>query len=192
MLDNAQYRMPEGPLPPVFSSTPVGNDLDVRFRADPNRDGDRIIIEFRSDKNSRLDLAVKPIHLQRFPKEWAAYKEGRDQATGGTSLDTVTWIDADTAEMLRSNRIFTVEQLAGLHDSAIEQAGNSGYGNLRENAIRHLEHVRTVSGYDRLAEQNATLMAELKELRELKERTAKLEAAQAAQTPKPRLQAKKG
>ena len=166
---NVDMKMPpQGqPLPEVWNATP-GDDaqLDVEFYRDPESDGHRVRIGFRSDQTTVIDEEVDASHIARFGRLWQAYNSGQDY-TQGTPLSEVKWVDRESLGRLHYMRIFSVEQLAGLNDSAIEQAGPMiGLANFRIRAQKHLERTQRAMGMDQALEANAQLADQVRKMQE--------------------------
>jgi len=112
---------------------------------------------------------VTELHKQRFSRQWQAYLEGREHIPDGTPLDVIFPTEPETVENLRTLKVFTVEQLAGLQENAIARLG-MGSRNLVTKAQKFME---AATGY-----QNANRMN--KELEDVKAEKALLEQRVAA------------
>lgn len=67
------------------------------------------------------DVVHRPVadaDRQRWAKKYAEWKAGRDQDSVGTPIDSLTFIPPSIIKELRSERIKTVEALAGLNDES--------------------------------------------------------------------------
>jgi hypothetical protein len=74
------------------------------------------------------DEILRPAHRgdqQRFARRWQAYQEGRQELPAGTPLSILFPNNPEVVENLKYDKIFVVEQLAALNDTAI---GNIGLG----------------------------------------------------------------
>jgi hypothetical protein len=147
-----------------------------------------------------IDRQAQPGDAQRWPRQYNAFREKR-QADGmlGTPLDVLFPAFPDTIETLRYNKVYTVEQLAGLSDTA---KGNIGLGadEWQKKAARYLELTNKGQGFahlehqvekltaqnERMQGQNASLLQQVGEL------TAKLasliQQQQTGAQPSPALQ----
>ncbi len=56
-------------------------------------------------------------HQRRWPQQWAAYKEGREQLADGMPLDLLFPGSPEVVSTLRANHIYTIEQLANFPES---------------------------------------------------------------------------
>lgn len=76
------------------------------------------------------DYQERPAKQQdkdRWPRQWAFYKEGKDQKVGdGTPLDFLFPQNPEVIEMLRGQHIYTVQQLANLTAEAESRIGMGG------------------------------------------------------------------
>ena len=127
-----------------------------------------IRFRFAGDKHFSPDFEATEFYQRRFPKQWSAFSEGRDQLEGQTPIEHVAWIDEGMAGMLRYElNIQTVEQLADVTDANLPGIG-MGAGQLRDKAREHVLEKGAL-------EQNSELRSELDEL---KAQMAQLQAAQ--------------
>jgi hypothetical protein len=81
------------------------------------KDVDMIRIMVPGDKDNIIERAVRQGDSQRFPKQWEAYKQGREEALEGTPLEQWPMITRAQVEELRFFHVKTVEQLANISDS---------------------------------------------------------------------------
>ncbi|MFC3228788.1 hypothetical protein ACFOGJ_16205 [Marinibaculum pumilum] len=116
------------------------------------------------DMKNVWDQPVREKDKQRFPQQWAAFINDDDRPSG-TPLHTLTIIypsefrPAD-AETLKAQKVFTVEQLSALPDSAIKVLGPASRQWVKL-AQDHLAKSDT-SG---LKEENEALRSEMEELK---------------------------
>jgi hypothetical protein len=61
---------------------------------------------------------VSDLDKRRFARQYELFKQGQSEQLIGTPLKEVTWIPRSQVEELRFFRIYTVEQLAQVNDSA--------------------------------------------------------------------------
>lgn len=90
------------------------------------------------DQPVRLDShPSRPSDPERFPREWAAFQNGQDSNAEGTSL--YAWPDVTPADARRFDLhgIKTVEQLAKVSDSNLQDLGVGALA-LRDRARLHL------------------------------------------------------
>lgn len=173
-------------LPEVYDSTAgrgMDQNLDVRFYRNPRGEGDRVTISPRGDLHLVVDRIVTEDDKQRFAGLWAAYEEGRDASAEGTPLSEVTWLDPATVAMLSARRVFTVEQLANINETAVEQSGIMGLGYLRQAAQTHLERTARALGLDTILGNQQKLMDRIQELENALAETPRPAAAKTARQP---------
>ena len=101
----------------------------------------------------RTSSLMSPTRL-RFPRQWKIYDGQLEEFAGQTRIETVAWIDPGTVGEMKYNRIHTVEQLANMSDSSMDQANMLFLRKFRERAKKHLEETAASSGYDELKAQN--------------------------------------
>ena len=125
---------------------------------------------------------VNDEHRARWPKEYAAFKEGKELPLEGTPL--ANWPNSSMTrsrvEELAFFNVRTVEQLAAVDDAAVQRLG-MGAWEMRENARKFLDVAKNgTAPLERLVATNATLTSENVRLtRELTEANAEIRALQA-------------
>ena len=74
-------------------------------------------IKIPGDKNNDVvkDLSIEPHYIQRFPVQYARFKQNQEQVVG-TPLNLAPFLTESQVEEYRALNIRTVEQLAGLSD----------------------------------------------------------------------------
>lgn len=114
-----------------------------------------------NNKNTFRDK-VNPLYIQRFPKQYAAFKSQNEMAHDGLPLTEWPVVTKAQALNLKSAKIFTVEQLSEILDQNLDVLGLGGR-DLRDKAKAYLD--RSVGA---------------KEITQLFARVNKLEAESAA------------
>lgn len=108
-------------------------------------------------------------HKQRWPNQWAAFENRREEAIEGTPIEEWPQITVAQVATMRALKIRTVENLAHLNDSAIGKLGPGGR-ELVNKAKRFIEFASASSDNDerlsKLEAENAELRRELQALRE--------------------------
>lgn len=70
-----------------------------------------------------FDQPATQEHIARFPRQWAAYQQGRQDAPQGTLLAVLFPDNPSIVEMLAFLKVKTVEQLAALNDTQLQNVG---------------------------------------------------------------------
>lgn len=70
-----------------------------------------------------LHRAVTEEHKMRFPRQWAAYQEGREQTVDGTPIEVLFEGHPEVLANLRMHGITVVEQLANATETALGRLG---------------------------------------------------------------------
>lgn len=96
----------------------------------------RLIIP--GDRNNQPVCPVNDELIARYPKEYAAFKEGREDPLEGTPLTEWPPINKSQVQEFAYFNIKTVEQLAGVHDNML-QALPMGSRELRAQAIAYVD-----------------------------------------------------
>lgn len=116
-------------------------------------------------------------HRRRFPRQYEAYKQGVEMSETGTPLDHLFPAEPSTIQTLKGFHVFTIQQLAGLTDTAI---GNLPMGRqLVDRAKAYLSSAQGGSEFHRLTKENDALRL-------------RLEALEAAQPANPQNPQKRG
>lgn len=129
-----------------------------------------ISIDFPGDKTKRVCRAVKmegtsivPSDPQRFPKQWEAFKNQDEQVMEGTPVTEWPPLSKSQALELKAMKIYTVELLASLPDSALTFLGAR---QLRDKAKNWLEAAKTGSISSQVMAELETLKADNEILRQ--------------------------
>lgn len=97
------------------------------------------------DRRSRANEPVNDEHKARWPREYEAFRAGREVPLEGTPLANWPRVTRARVEELAYFNIRTVEQLAGVNDAQVQQMG-MGTRTDREVARKFLETARTGTG----------------------------------------------
>jgi len=74
-----------------------------------------------------VDRPVTEEDKKRFPNQWAAFSNRTDgEITEGTPVKEAPWLGRAQVAMLEHLNVFTIENLAGLGDSEIQNLGPGG------------------------------------------------------------------
>ena len=120
-------------------------------------------------ENSELEAKGldKKGYCQRYPQQWAAFKNNQEAPTVGTPIDK--WpnpsLDAGRVAELKAVNIRTVEQLAAIKDSALPELGMGGNA-LRKQAQAWLEAAKGGAAVNQLTAENKRLHDEVEALKE--------------------------
>lgn len=136
------------------------------------------IIQPGESRLAAYDQPATNEDVARFPRQWALFQAGQKQDISGSPLDLLFPESPAIVENLKSVGIRTVEQLAGLPDTGLQNVG-MGARQWQEKAKAYLEQATKGQGFHVLA-------AEIEQMklrdREKDDRIAALEAALAEAT----------
>lgn len=123
----------------------------------------RIIVpgDMKTEKTGLATAGNPPYHL-RFAKQYAAFKEQREQVQDGTPLEHWPPLDKATVMTLKAMKVHTVEQLAGLTDTHLNFMGAR---QLRDNAKAWLQEAEAGSAVMSLRNENESLRREIEALK---------------------------
>ncbi len=136
--DSGQYRMrPDGTVQTgpsdasmlcIFYKRAIHNPLKSAQQGRPiYEDQDFVTIQQPGESNlQKVDRPVKPEDTQRWPTQWQAYVQGRDQVAEGTPLGLLFPRHPSAIAMLQALGIMTVEHLASASATAIAAIGMHG------------------------------------------------------------------
>lgn len=206
----AQYVASDAANPDFFGAHNPDARLSVQFYSRP------LLMEFKSEKEQRpiyencdfikiftpgeigklniIDTIARQEHKDRFPMQWAAYKNRPDSDTRfiGTPITEWSRISQSQAEELKAIKFFTVESVANASDAQLQGigmiAGQSAF-TFRDDAKRFLMVADAASKLkeadDKLAAADAKALAaqeqHAKDMKEMKEQMQQLLAAAAGQ-----------
>ena len=174
-----------------FHSAPVKNEFESERQGRPIfEDRDMITIYVPGDSTLTVVAEVREDHKQRFPLQWAHYrnKHSDDPRNIGTPISEWPLVTPAMAEELRGLRFFTVESVAAASDNQLQSIGmRVGMNPLtfRERAKNYLSLAAgeaNMSERDaeikRLIEENASIKAETDDkIEKMQEQMAQLLAA---------------
>jgi hypothetical protein len=169
---------PKSPAIPQFFTEAVKLEWKSRQEGRPifeDREFVRILIP-----GDRRSMAVEPVgeaHKGRWPREYEAFRAGREAPVEGTPLSEwpVSMMSPARVQELAWFNLRTVEQLAAVNDVQLQSLG-MGARELRERARTWLEVAAKGAGpIERLISRNEELTLETERLtRELKAANAEL------------------
>lgn len=103
-------------------------------------------------------------YIERFPKQWAAFKDSKEQTPDGTPIEVWPPLDKKRVFELRANKIYTVEQIAALTDSTGPSLGLD-WRKIRDQAVAFLSPAATTVQLSKLARENEDLKLQMEALR---------------------------
>lgn len=138
-----------------------------------------IWIRFPGDNSRELKQKAKDHHKRRFPQQWAAFEQQKEEVHEGTPLSEWGPVSKSLALNYKGLSIHTVEQLAAVPDSALQGMGH-GARPLRDKAIVWVEQARGAAPLLELKAENERLKDDLSakdtQISELSQRLSALEA----------------
>lgn len=167
----AEFRM--HPVIDAVASKAAGRTIKV----------DQPYVKIIQPGESRLAIYDQPAtdaDAARFPRQWAAFQAGQKQDVHGSRLDLLFPESPAIVENLRSVSIFTIEQLASLPDSGLQNIG-MGARTWQEKAKTYLAQAEKGKDFHGLSDK---VDAQALKLQELTNRNTALEAALAEATAK--------
>ena len=177
---------PKSPAIPQFFTEAVKLEWKSRQEGRPifeDREFVRILIP-----GDRRSMAVEPvgeIHKARWPREYEAFRAGREAPLEGTPLSEwpVSLMSPARVQELAYFNLRTVEQLAAVNDAQLQSLG-MGARELRERARTWLEvAAKGAAPIERLISRNEELTREAERLtRELTTANAELSAIKRKET----------
>ena len=119
-----------------------------------------------------------------FPRQWQAYQDNESQLGTDTSVDHVAWLSEADCIRLKSQQIFTLEQLAAMSPDQVPF--DIGGERVHKKAISDVAAKQKAAVHDELAANN---QAQADVIAQLQERLAALEAKPKTAARKPQRRA---
>ena len=104
-----------------------------------------------------------PSDPERLPRHWEAFQRQAEQAQSGTQLEVMPWLTKSQVFELKAQKIYTVESLANIPDSALTITGGRG---LREKAQKYLALSTDNAAVSALEAENRNLKTDLEMLKQ--------------------------
>jgi hypothetical protein len=122
-----------------------------------------------------VDKPMKPEDAQKYPDQWKAFQEKRNQVIEGTAIEMWPQLSTTQVYEFKAMKIFTVEQLVNLPDQFAQRI--QGFQQMRQKAQNFLKLAKDASLLEETARQNEAKNAEIEELkRQVKELTSLVQA----------------
>src|ERR1700744_4772201 len=128
------------------------------------REEERVEIIVPGNPYTRPIMRVTEEHRQTWPKQYEAFKAGREIATDGTPLEAWARVQPKQLHELKALGFKTIEQIATMDDQALGRVGTGG-PDLRRVAQEFLEDGARMVAVERLAAENDAKKAEIDDLR---------------------------
>ena len=91
--------------------------------------------------------------IERFPRQWEAFKNSKEQVPEGTPIEVWPPLDKKRVFELKANKIFTVEQIASLSDTTGPMMGLD-WRKLRDQAIAFINPSASAVQVSKLMREN--------------------------------------
>lgn len=143
------------------------------------RDVEMVRIQFPADRQRNLVRPAnaewkkikgqKVTYAERFPEQYARFKEDQPQIVEGTPLSEAPFLTAAQRATLKHLQVYTVEQLASLSGQPLKNVGSGGMA-MQQAAQAYLDNAKDTA--------NTTAMAQ--EIESLKQTISDMQATTAA------------
>lgn len=161
----------------TFEQKPILDDEKSLIEGRPiYKDVDFVTIRVVGDNTRVVERPVRfeptgrdPSDLDRFPRQWAAYKNKQANPIVGTPITEWPPISKSMAMELKALNIHTIEALAELSDQNLR----TGFRDLRTKAQAWLKNAKDNSSYLALQEENEKLRRDMEALKNQVENLAK-------------------
>lgn len=111
----------------IFYVRSVRNEAKTREIGAPYHDNMTFVkIHEPGERLSIVDRPARDDDKQRFPTQWGKFLQNREQVPEGTPLELLFPNNAALADNLKSQGVYTVQQLANLSANAIDNIGMGG------------------------------------------------------------------
>lgn len=150
---------------PVFYVKPVQNNFRSQAEGRPIfEDREYVQVIVPGDTKSEVNREVQDRDKDRWPEQYRRFKEDAEQATDGTPLEQWPAVSVSQVAELKAKKIRTVEQLASVSDSALQNLG-LGARQLRDRAKAWLEAAAGNAPLDAALQREAKLQEEIDALK---------------------------
>lgn len=142
-----------------FSFKPIYQGFESEKQGRPvYKDAEFITMEFPGDRTKKIEREVTPEDKLRFPKHYDVFKAQGEQVMAGTPITEWPPITKSQALEFKGMKIHTVEQLAGLPDTALTWLGAR---DMRAKAQAYLDNAAGGAAVSQLQHENKALKADL-------------------------------
>lgn len=159
-----------------FFVHPELSQIRSRKEGRPVHDDVVMVSVIQPGEKEEVKVLANDWHKARFPKQWEAFEKGHAQSISGTRLEFLFPGEPSTILMLNGFNVFTVEQLAGLSDTGMNNVPRGR--DLAVRAQKYLQSAGSGSSFHQVEEMQ-------KQIEELKAQIAQ-QAAPAAEQPQRR------
>lgn len=122
----------------TFIRKSVRNGYQSEVQGRPIFEGRDFIRIVQPGERDVLEREVNDLDRHRFARQWQAYQNQQEQAPEGTPLAILFPNEPEIVDMLKAQRIHTVEQLAALSDSGLQNIG-LGAREFQKRAVHFME-----------------------------------------------------
>lgn len=137
-----------------------------------------------SPGNSKTEVRRKANDADKmaYSQEWAAYLQGKEHQVAGTPIEMLPGIPNGMADALKAMYIYTIEQMAGISDIALQKVGMGG-NEIRRKCQSYLAGGSSVTIKDELDAAKISITTLQTANAALQAQIATLEAAASARKP---------
>ena len=124
------------------------------------KDVEMIEIRIAGDNKNIIDTRVDDQHKQRWPNQYEAFLEQKEQPMEGTPIAQLTILTESKRQELLAINIRTVEALANLNENGIKRLGMGGR-ELVKKAVAYMKQAEGMAPVNGLIEENKKLQEEV-------------------------------
>lgn len=154
--DDVQEEVSAGIFPRFYMETVQNNFKSNEAGRAMFDEVEFVEITYAGDRNSKRVQKVTDFDRRRWAKQYQLFKQGLEPAVSGTAIEQWPMISRSKAEEMKHMNIHTVEALAELPDTAIQNMG-FGYRKLVEQAKAFLAVANETADVTKVVEENAQL-----------------------------------
>ena len=163
----------------TFTVKPVFDQFASNEKGRPiYLDRDFITIIVPGDKHSVVMRQARDVDIKRFPRQFEAYKQGKEEQQQGTPLGLMPWMSPGRVEEYKFFKIVTVEQLANAADE-----GGKNFMGFQQDKLKAKEYMDAANRGVGAQELEDQLAKRDNELAELRAQMDELLAAKSAEVP---------
>lgn len=173
---------PDDRLAVRFFIRPEQNNFRTQEEGRPIfEDREMIRIEVPGDAKTVIETYVRDEHKMRFPRQWMAFQQNRENPETGTPLREWPLVTPAQAEMLNAQKFRTVESIASASDLQLQSIGmiaGMAPSAFRERARAFLDNAKGNANVEHMAQQlserDETIAAQGAQLAQLQAQMSRL------------------
>ena len=122
-----------------------------------------IEIHLKDNNTEVYDQPATPEKIRRFPREYALYKQSKEQSKSGTPLEQFAFLTAAEIATCKNRGVFTVEALSALDFEKVKSLGLQNEHVLAQTFMKNAQNNGILSEFVRKEKEYKAKIADLQE-----------------------------